>query len=466
MLPQNTRNGHPQLSLITCCWWIVWGHFRASGFCELKTRDTDARPIQSQLGACGAAEEASRTHPGREAWAESRECRDFLLPWLCQVWRIQLSIGILGISELRLHSVQLLQKTILHDAAANVHWNLRVSPLTVTPPENKSLLRDYWGIMAVNNPQPVGMAYRVSHEWPWLSPQIRSSKIDPGVRNGHVWVVLSFAVQLFEIDTPNWPAERLHSVCSRSVNVPVRTISPQMLSDQWCISSSWQIHWEFWCMDSELIWTNEGKDTADWHISMSYKSLSPFQRNFNQDLRNVCLPECALDEFQALDTSGDVSVITIGFGVLSSYSQHLFWWVQLDLTHWKCKEWRQNTSTWVKLVYDIMFLLWYLISRIHLRLFFFLFVSLDINGSTDGWGLEHLKSLGAIDWLVGSIMGKLCRTWRFQKWSFLVASTTFDMKMSKHSLRQPYWPHLPMVSWDDLHSTLIEVEKSPFQMIL
>lgn len=112
--------------------------------------------------------------------------------------------------------------------------------------------------------------------------------------------------------------------------------------------------------------------------------------------------------------------------------------------------------------------LWYLICRIHLRSFFFPFVSLDINGSTDGWGLEHLKSLGAIDWLVGSFMGKLCRTWRFQMWSFLVASTTFDMKMSKHSLRQPYWPHLSMVSWDDftLHSTLVEVEKSPFQMIL
>lgn len=120
-----------------------------------ETRDTDARPIQSQLGACGAAEEASGTHPGREAWAESRQRRDFLLPWLCQVWRIQHSVdlGILGISELRLHSVQLLQKTILHDAAANVHGNLRVSPPTVTPPENKSLLRNYWGIMVVNNPQ-------------------------------------------------------------------------------------------------------------------------------------------------------------------------------------------------------------------------------------------------------------------------------------------------------------------------
>ena len=241
-----------------------------------------------------------------------------------------------------------------------------------------------------------------------------------------------------------------------------------MLSDQWCISSSWQTQWEFWCMDSELIWTNEGKDTADWHISMSYKSLSPFQRNFNQDLRNVCLPECALDEFQALDTSGDVSVITIGFGVLSSDSQHLYWWVQLDLTYWKCKEWRQNKSTWVKLVYDIVFFCGTSYAGYISDRFFFLFVSLDINGSTDGWGLEHLKSLGAIDWLVGSFMGKLCRTWRFQMWSFLVASTTFDMKMSKHSLRQPYWPHLSMVSWDDftLHSTLVEVEKSPFQMIL
>lgn len=47
-------------------------------------------------------------------------------------------------------SEQLSQKTVLHDAAANVHGNLRVPPPTVTLPENKSLFWDYWGIMVVN----------------------------------------------------------------------------------------------------------------------------------------------------------------------------------------------------------------------------------------------------------------------------------------------------------------------------
>ncbi len=245
---------------------------------------------------------------------------------------------------------------------------------------------------------PIGAGFCLeSIAWSFSQVFQISSKIDPGVRNGHVWVVLQFSC-LKLIHPTGWHRDctRIFKVCEC---VPVRTISTQMLSDQWCIPISWQTHWACWWMDSKLMWTNEGKDTADWHISMSYKSLrSPFQRNFNHDLRNVCLPECCLDESQALDnldTWCEVSNITIGFGVLSSGSQHLFWWIQLDLKYWKCKDWMQKTSTWVKLVYDIMFFLWYLMCRIDR---FFPPVSSDIKRFY-GWLRFRTFEVARLYWL-------------------------------------------------------------------